>query len=392
MSALTTSIAHELGQPLSSMIHNAEALAAMIDADRATSDVTKEILSDIRTQSVQAAQIIERHRAMLRSHQLQRKSIDLHAVVHESLALVAHDLKTREIETTVDLSSSPCVISGDPVLLQQVLVNLMMNAIDAMADTPKARRRLTIAIAIRDADVELSVRDAGTGLPPQVDGTLFTPFVTTKPHGLGIGLTIARTIVDAHGGTIDWPQQSRTGCDVHGHPASQQGDRQPLGVAGCRMSVSSRFSCAVLAGCLVLCGRSVEAQGPSGQAHPHVQQILLLQGVDRGSVTVDSFTANFRVDLDERVGRPVNVVQVVVTPTGFVGAPEHAVVDFIRSTFANRSNPELIVTAAGPAATFARKYRQRALSRYTARVRGCRPASPGRRAPREERDGRPRRQ
>jgi C4-dicarboxylate-specific signal transduction histidine kinase len=203
MSALTTSIAHELGQPLSSMIHNAEALQAMIDAERATSETMKEILTDIRTQSVQAAQIIERHRAMLRSHQLQRKSLDLHAVIHESLALVAHDLRTREIETTVDLSSSPCVISGDPVLLQQVLVNLMMNAIDAMAETPKAWRRLTVATAVRAADVELSVRDSGMGLPPQVDGTLFTPFVTTKPHGLGIGLTISQTIVDAHGGTID---------------------------------------------------------------------------------------------------------------------------------------------------------------------------------------------
>ena len=115
---------------------------------------------------------------------------------------MAHDLKTREIEATVDLSSSPCVVDGDPVLLQQVLVNLMMNAIDAMADTPKARRRLTVATAVRAADVEVSVRDAGTGLPAHVDGTLFTPFVTTKPHGLGIGLTIARTIVDAHGGTI----------------------------------------------------------------------------------------------------------------------------------------------------------------------------------------------
>ena len=78
----------------------------MIDADRATPDATKEILSDIRTQSVQAAQIIERHRAMLRSHQLERKPIDLHAVVHESLALVGHDLKTREIDATVDLSST----------------------------------------------------------------------------------------------------------------------------------------------------------------------------------------------------------------------------------------------------------------------------------------------
>jgi len=79
----------------------------------------------------------------------------------------------------------------------------MMNAIDAMAETPKAWRRLTITTALRGADIELSVRDSGTGLPPRIDGTVFTPFVTTKPHGLGIGLTIARTIVDAHEGTID---------------------------------------------------------------------------------------------------------------------------------------------------------------------------------------------
>jgi signal transduction histidine kinase len=82
-------------------------------------------------------------------------------------------------------------------------VNLMMNAIDAMAATPPARRYLTITTAVRSADVQLSVRDSGTGMPPQIDGTLFTPFVTTKPHGLGVGLTIVRTIVEAHGGTID---------------------------------------------------------------------------------------------------------------------------------------------------------------------------------------------
>jgi C4-dicarboxylate-specific signal transduction histidine kinase len=89
------------------------------------------------------------------------------------------------------------------VLLQQVLVNLLMNAIDAMAETPADRRRLTISTDVRGADVQVSVRDTGTGLPADLDGTLFTPFVTTKSQGLGIGLTIARSIVAAHGGTID---------------------------------------------------------------------------------------------------------------------------------------------------------------------------------------------
>ena len=94
-------------------------------------------------------------------------------------------------------------MNGDPVLLEQVLVNLMMNAMDAMAEMPPSRRHLTIGSDVRATDVEVSVRDTGTGLPAPVNGTLFTPFVTTKSHGLGIGLTVVRTIVDAHGGTID---------------------------------------------------------------------------------------------------------------------------------------------------------------------------------------------
>ena len=89
------------------------------------------------------------------------------------------------------------------MLLQQVLVNLLMNAIDAMDDTPPARRRVTIRCDVRAGDVEISVRDTGKGLPADVMTTLFKPFVTTKSHGLGIGLTIVRTIIDAHGGTID---------------------------------------------------------------------------------------------------------------------------------------------------------------------------------------------
>ena len=115
--------------------------------------------------------------------------------------------------------------------------------------------------------------------------------------------------------------------------------------------VGSRLSCVALAFVLLL------ASAPSN-AQPAVRQVLLLQSFSRGNVAVDQFTSNFRVELDQRAEGPVNVVQVVVGPTGSVGAPEQAVVDYIRSTFADRPKPDLIVTVAGPAAVFARKYRQ----------------------------------
>ena len=202
MSALTNSIAHDLGQPLSSMIHNAQALEMMIAADRATPDTIREILSDIRSQGVQATRIIDRHRTMLRTRRVDKKPVDLHVVIAESVALVAHDMTARQIQATMNLSSKPCVISGDQVLLQQVLVNLVINAMDAVAEMPPERRHLAIDTTVGAAEVELSVRDTGSGLPLHMDGTRFAPFVTTKSHGLGIGLTIVRTIVEAHGGTL----------------------------------------------------------------------------------------------------------------------------------------------------------------------------------------------
>jgi C4-dicarboxylate-specific signal transduction histidine kinase len=131
-----------------------------------------------------------------------KKPVDLHVVIAEGLALVAHDMTARQIQATMNLSSKPCVISGDQVLLQQVLVNLVINAMDAVAEMPAERRHLAIDTTVGAAEVELSVRDTGTGLPSHMDGTRFAPFVTTKSHGLGIGLTIVRTIVEAHGGTL----------------------------------------------------------------------------------------------------------------------------------------------------------------------------------------------
>lgn len=202
LSTLAASIGHELGQPLSSILNNARALQAMVDGDRATPQATGEILGDIRAEATLAAQIIERHRAMFRGHQLQRQPIDLHHAVHESIALVSRDLESRRIETVLDLAPHPCVVDGDEVLLQQVLVNLIRNAMDALSGTEEGKRRLTIRTATTGGSTELSVCDTGTGLSPEAMRTLFTPFVTTKPDGLGIGLAITQGIVEAHGGKI----------------------------------------------------------------------------------------------------------------------------------------------------------------------------------------------
>ncbi len=203
IAALTGSIAHEISQPLDSIVCNAQLLQMMIPADPSTPDSIGKIISEIERQGVHVTRIIDRNRTMLQSHQLDRKPIDLHDVISESLALVGYDMKARQIEATVQPSSKPCMISGDPVLLEQVLVNLLMNAMDAMAGTPPARRRIIISTEVRGADVAVSVRDSGTGLPEHISGTRFTPFTTTKAHGLGIGLTLAQTIVDAHGGSMD---------------------------------------------------------------------------------------------------------------------------------------------------------------------------------------------
>ena len=204
MSALTGSIAHELSQPLNAILHNVQAGEMMMASSRATPDILRNILADIRTADVRATGIIERHRSMLKSHAIETKPIDIHAVVRDGVTLVAHDTRARHIHVDVDLPPTPCMVNGDQILLQQVVVNLMMNAMDAMTATPADRRRITVRSTVGAPDsVKVSVRDAGTGLPPTLDGNLFKPFVTTKANGMGIGLIIVHTIVEAHRGRME---------------------------------------------------------------------------------------------------------------------------------------------------------------------------------------------
>ena len=199
---MTGSIAHELSQPLNAIQHNAQAGEMLIGGNRATPEALKEILTDIRAANVRAAQIVERHRVMLKHHTLELQPVDLHGIVGESVAFVDHDISAKQVQIDVDAAASACMVRGDRVLLQQVLVNLIMNAVDAMESTPPEKRRITVRSHVRSEAVELSVRDTGSGLSSTVSDKVFEPFVTTKSNGLGIGLTIARAIVDSHRGSI----------------------------------------------------------------------------------------------------------------------------------------------------------------------------------------------
>jgi len=151
-------------------------------------------------------------------------------VIDEAFALVAHDMRERQVEATLDLSSTPCVIDGDHVLLVQVLVNLLRNSLDALAETPAQRRRITIRSALTAADVAISISDTGAGLPAEIMARLFTPFATTKPHGLGVGLAIAQRIVDAHGGAIG-AQENPGGGATFTVTLPRSARRAPLGAS-----------------------------------------------------------------------------------------------------------------------------------------------------------------
>jgi len=202
MGELAASFAHELNQPLGAIRFNVEAAVRLMATNRGTIDDIREILHDIDREDARASQIIERQRAMLQKREVEQRALDLNDVIRESLAIVAHDAVTRRVRIDAELCREPCPVIGDAIMLQQVLVNLIVNGMDAMALAPASQRRLVVQSTRTRQVAEVAVRDDGGGIAPEVLPRLFEPFVTTKSKGMGIGLTIVRGIIEAHGGTI----------------------------------------------------------------------------------------------------------------------------------------------------------------------------------------------
>ena len=208
LTALSGSIAHELSQPLGSILINAHAGEQWLSQDTPDLGELRAIFTDLVAAGRRAGEIIERLRAMLRRGEVALQPVSVNESLEELLRLIRSDLIARGISvsnlTTADLPPA----MTDRVQLQQVLLNLIVNACDAMESNAREDRDLTLTTFIEGGEMRIGVLDCGVGLPEDVEG-LFQPFHTTKDGGLGMGLSICRTLVTSHGGRL-WAER-RTG-------------------------------------------------------------------------------------------------------------------------------------------------------------------------------------
>jgi signal transduction histidine kinase len=215
VSELAATLAHEINQPLGAIVSNAEAACQLVDPAAPRRTDLLETLGDIIDDGQRASEVIRRLRAMLRTGVPEEKPCDLNGLIVDVLRLLDADLARAGVSTELRLREDLPRVRGDAIQLQQVILNLALNAEDAMGDGAGGPRRLTVETAKRAPDrVEVCVRDNGVGVTGADLERIFEPFVTTKTTGLGMGLSISRSIVEAHGGTIRAERNPDRGLSV----------------------------------------------------------------------------------------------------------------------------------------------------------------------------------
>jgi signal transduction histidine kinase len=229
MGELATSLAHELNQPLNAILQNAGVARMLLDSNPippALAEMT-DIVGDIRKDDIRASEVIRRLRALLQRHELESHPIDLNDVAQEAVSIVQPDARSRGVVLETELAGGVQPIQGDRVHLQQVLVNLLMNAMDAVAAMPREHRRVRVRTTQHDGEVRLAVADTGRGIPADRLSAIFEPFYTTKNEGsgMGMGLAIARSIVEAHGGRTAAENNATGGATVWFSVPTTRNDR-----------------------------------------------------------------------------------------------------------------------------------------------------------------------
>ena len=211
MGQLAAGLAHELNQPLGAILRNAEAAELFLNHEPPALGELRDILSDIRKDDERAGAVIESLRSLLKRREVERRQLCLGALVEEVATLARADASVRRIAIATEVPGQLPPVYGDRVQLQQVLLNLLVNAMDALKDAPPDGRHIVVQARQQATGlIEVAVSDQGLGIPSDRLAHVFDPFFTTKPQGMGMGLSISRTIVEAHGGRI-WAQNNAEG-------------------------------------------------------------------------------------------------------------------------------------------------------------------------------------
>ncbi|GFE82680.1 hypothetical protein GCM10011487_46800 [Steroidobacter agaridevorans] len=207
---ITASIAHEMNQPLGAIRYNAEAGLLFLNRGRYDKHEFQEIFDDICRDNRRATDLIGRLRELLHDHELRLDSVDMNDIINDVIKLLRIEVRQRHVHIDTECAELPTVL-GDHGRLQQVLLNLILNGMDAMAALPETRRRIAIRTArVGATRIQVQVVDRGSGIDPATLPKIFDSFFTSKDHGMGLGLAIARSIVEAHGGRI-WAKNNADG-------------------------------------------------------------------------------------------------------------------------------------------------------------------------------------
>jgi signal transduction histidine kinase len=213
LDVLSASIAHEMRQPLASIVTNVDAASRWMGRPTPDLDEVKATLEQIRNSAYRARDLIGSIRAMVKRDARNRTALNLNDLVHEVLALMEAELRRNRISVELELDEHLPSTNGDRIQLQQVLTNLMTNAVEAMAEK-KWPRILRIKSAIQEpGGVLISVADTGEGIDPKIIDRIFNPLFTTKSNGMGLGLSICRSIIEAHDGRL-WVSAGAQGGSV----------------------------------------------------------------------------------------------------------------------------------------------------------------------------------
>jgi PAS domain S-box-containing protein len=214
MGQLAAALAHEINQPLGAILRNAEAAELFMQNASPDLEEIRAILLDIRKDDQRAGAVIDRKRSMLKRHDLETRTLDLGEVVGDVAALVQTDAVARQVNLDLDMPDRMPPVLGDRVHLQQVLLNLILNGMDAVDGASREDRRVSVSVRRNGGQtVEIAVSDTGHGIAADRLSHVFDPFFTTKPSGMGMGLPISRTIIEAHGGRL-WAENDNGGGAV----------------------------------------------------------------------------------------------------------------------------------------------------------------------------------